>query len=877
MTTAPHHPLESGPIPGTVSGWASLVTRIQASLLQHALAPDRLLVLLPYAQLIEPARRAWAQEHPDGFSPRFETSRNWASAMAPWAPSPSDLSGDVARDRLMAEALVDRVVRSQRDTALRAELVARLTEAARQLAPLAAAVPPAQRAAWAQARQEALSAAPQWESVVSSLALAWVGNSGFPTDVLWASQAAPGVAADRLWLLEGFQDDPLGRALAERWGERAEVARLAVWLGEDGVSSSSAVLRVQACADTDEEARGAAARVICQVNAGAVPLALVANDRLLTRRISAMLQNAGLGLRDETGWKLSTTRAAAQLMSLLRAADPRARSDDVIDLLKQGAAWPADVVEALEMAMREQGLSAWRSVTAHPATVALLPDGLIGMLEGLHGARPLERWLDDLRAALSTCGLWTALCADPAGRQLIRVLRLDEGAGAELRQVGQALAGEGNRAASRIGLSPFTAWVRDVLESASFLPPGDADAPVVILPMAQLLGRGFVAAVVPGCDEVTLDPNPEPAGAWTAGQRSALGLPSREQLSQAAAGAWRAVLAVPQLDIFWRRQEGGEPLAASPLVLALEEFCPDLEVDASGLRPLSPKVALPPQPVAPDLLPSALSASAYQDLRDCPYRFFGLRQLRLAEPAELEVGPDQRDLGNWLHEVLKRFHEARQAARPGRDVDTGQLDRIGEAVAADMGLQTDEGDAGFLPYQAVWPALRDGYLDWLYGYEGQQDRPGPLFGQAEVELSASLPPWRLWGKLDRIDHQSSPEGRLPVVIDYKTESRQSTRERVKAPLEDTQLAFYAALLPDDNLRAAYLSITDGRAATASEGATQLFEQTQVLLARQRLREGLAHDLARIAEGQPLPALGEGSVCEFCAARGLCRKDFWGAM
>ena len=25
---------------------------------------------------------------------------------------------------------------------------------------------------------------------------------------------------------------------------------------------------------------------------------------------------------------------------------------------------------------------------------------------------------------------------------------------------------------------------------------------------------------------------------------------------------------------------------------------------------------------------------------------------------------------------------------------------------------------------------------------------------------------------------------------------------------------------------------------------------------------------------PLPALGEGSVCEFCAVRGLCRKDYW---
>ena len=42
----------------------------------------------------------------------------------------------------------------------------------------------------------------------------------------------------------------------------------------------------------------------------------------------------------------------------------------------------------------------------------------------------------------------------------------------------------------------------------------------------------------------------------------------------------------------------------------------------------------------------------------------------------------------------------------------------------------------------------------------------------------------------------------------------------------------------------------------------------------QLYEGMAHDLARIAAGEPLPALGEGSVCGWCDARGLCRKDFW---
>ena len=77
--------------------------------------------------------------------------------------------------------------------------------------------------------------------------------------------------------------------------------------------------------------------------------------------------------------------------------------------------------------------------------------------------------------------------------------------------------------------------------------------------------------------------------------------------------------------------------------------------------------------------------------------------------------------------------------------------------------------------------------------------------------------------------------------------------------------FFAAR---DPLRAAYLSLGEGTA-----GAAWL-EQTEVLAARDALREGLPHDMDRVAAGAPMPALGEGRACDFCAARGLCRKDFW---
>lgn len=861
-------------MPVAPDGWQAVVRRIEAALASGGGSPDRWLVLLPYAQLIDPARRAWAASHPTGFAPRFETTRNWAAGLAPWWPAPTDLSGDMARDSLVAEALVDRMARGQRDPALRAELVSRLVDAARQLVPLAAAVPPGQRAAWAERQRAALTPGPQWEALVASLALAWVGSAGYATDVLWSDRAAPGHAADRLWLLQGFQDDPLGQALAAHWVGRSEVFSLAKLLGVSE-STHDGALCLQACADPEDEARRAAATVIARVNERRVPLALVANDRLLVRRISAMLHAVGVPLRDDTGWKLSTTQAAARLMSLLRAADPRARTDDVLDLLKQGGIWPAGGVEALEQLAREHGLSSWRAVLRHAALAPLVPEGLTAMLESLQAARPLERWLDDLRSALEACGLWSMLCNDPAGQQVLQVLRLNEGASSELRQVGQALA-DGARPAPRMGLAAFSAWVRNVLESVSFLPRSDAEAPVTILPMAQLLGRGFAAVVMPGCDEVTLDPSPELPGPWTAAQRVALGLPTREQLSAAAQDAWTAALCAPSVDVLWRCQKDGEPLSPSPWVLAL----PDGESVAASAgshdlrRRLDPAPVPPPQPSAPALVPARLSASAYQDLRDCPYRFFALRQLRVSDAPELEAEPDQRDLGNWLHAVLKAFHEERGDQRPGREADAQRLDQIGDEVAAAMGLQGDATEAGFLPYQAVWPALREGYLDWLAGHEAQPGRPGPVFERAEAELAAELPPWRLWGKLDRIDRQDSPEGRLPLVIDYKTESRQKTEDRVRHPFEDTQLAFYTALLPDENLRAAYLSITDGRSASGKKGATHLIEQPFVLQARERLREGLVADLSRVAAGHPMPALGEGRVCEHCDARGLCRKDFW---
>lgn len=864
--------------------WAALIDRIAQGLEHRSVVASRALVLVPYAQLMDVGRRAWAQAHPSGFSPRFESSRNWAAGLQPFAPAATDLSGDMARDSLVAASLIDRVARGHADRALRPVLATRLVEAARQIGSLAAARPPEARAAWADTVRLALAGGAQvlqWESLIASLAVAWASSSSYPTDVLWTAWAEPGGAIDHLFVLQGFQPDPLAAALVERWGERATVLAI----HEAGASAGTP--RLHACGDAQDEAQRAAACVIERVNAGCRPVALVANDRLLVRQISAQLHGAGLSVRDETGWKLSTTHAAARLMSLLRAADPRARTDELLDFVQQTQVWPEAQLQQWERVLRRLGLAQAASALSHPLVQASVPAGLPALLAGLQAPRPLAGWLTDLAQGLRDAGWWDGLLVDAAGEQLVLVLRLGEGAARELAELEiglQDTAAEtpARGQAARLSLAAFTAWVRDALEGASFMVP-PADAPdAVILPMAQLLGRRFEATVVPGCDERHLPASPEPPGAWTPAQREALGLPGRAALTEAAQQAWDAVIRQPQIDLLWRTQDQGESVLPGPWLLMLQASQSGLASASPGdprqPRSLAPMASYRPAPSAGDLLPEAVSASAYQDLRDCPYRFFALRQLRLQDDDELEAEPDKRDMGIWLHAVLKAFHEERSGVQAAGEGDRERMDRLALSVADGLGLNAlADGDgsragegAGFLPFQASWPAVRDGYLAWLHGFEARGDRAGPRFAQAELPLRRPLDRYRLTGTLDRVDHQDSPEGVIPFVIDYKTEPRDTTKGRIRQPMEDTQIAFYAALLPDETVRAAYLSVTESRDAAA----TLLVEQTQVIAARDALLEGLVHDLDRVAAGHAMPALGEGKVCDFCAARGLCRKDFW---
>ncbi len=830
-------------------------------------------VLLPFAQLLPLARNAFAQA--GGWGPRIETTRTLAASLGPQAPAErGQITHDAAVDMLTAAQMM----RSQswgaawasRDARGFQQAVDQVVAASIEIARAAAAVAPAERPAhWARARE----------------LLAPVAGPGATARLLarvaleWASLAAA-PATDRLFTLR-----PSAWIVVQAGGPDALCASLLSGAPESALLidcdapddrpfsllGNEARPELAVCDSFEDEAACAAATVLAHLCRGEQPVALVAQDRVLVRRVRALLERERVGVIDETGWKLSTTRAAAQVMALLVAARSGARIDALFDWFRSGTTWSAPgqgaALAALESACRKQRVTslvalgraelAGAAAQLRAAASAVLRDF------GLPGRQPLHAWLSMLAAALQRCGAMPLLVADEAGRQVLVALRLDAAGSGGSVWVATA-------ASFALQFDEFIAWVDRVLEHETFLPAAGTGAQVAIVPLARAMLRPFAATVFPGADNKQLGARASPHALLNEAQMLALGLPGAAQCRSAELTAFGHALRTPRITFLRRRADGTEPLAASPLLerLALtlahsgRSLAPwqdpghDLEIDATPM--------LRSAPVAAGLLPGRLSASACEALRACPYRFFALYLLRLREEDELESEVEKRDYGTWLHRVLHHFHRDRRVpAEP--DDDLAQLRALARAGQIAQGLD----EAEFLPFAASFAAFAPRYVAWLH--EREAHGASWLSGETEIAMSPpELDGMVLHGVIDRVDVVLAEGAEVQQLIDYKTGHVSGLREKVIEPLEDTQLAFYAALARTQTtlpLSAIYLAV-DG---TSGIGEV---EHKHVETSAVALVQGLAHDLSRVRAGAGLPALGEGATCEFCAARGICRRDQW---
>jgi ATP-dependent helicase/nuclease subunit B len=840
--------------------WPRLAHAVRAAWRKQGIEPRDAVVLMPYANLLPVARAAFAQT--GDWQPRIETPATLADALGPpaaWAEQ--QVTGDMRIDGLQAQ----RMLAATEQGAGLAQTLAALAQA---LSQAQAAWPPEERAQrWQDLRDEMpplpAGAPGGVERGLLRAAIAWAAvHEQTPADRLWRHRFPA------LVVVQGGGEQGVAQALMNAAASAGTpVLRVMADLPADEAFEAVASLpppRSIVCDDAAHEAREAAWAVVEALEAGHKPVALVAQDRQIVRRIHAVLAERGWGVHDDTGWALSTTRAAARAVAVLRAVQAPASRDAQLDAMKAMAWSGGDLatLDALEQA--------WRNDRSPSPGAAALLERWQRQCAGLRDAQaqPLQGWLQVLAERFSP--LWLSLSADPAGRAVVQALWLDRTDAASAEPARQSAS------AMPLRWAALLAWAEQALEQAAYMPAPAAEPDVIITPLARTVLRPFGAVVFAACDERLGAASAAPM-AWPMALAEAHGLPHDGQRRERERAAFVQLLRQPRVVLLRRRSHAGEPMAPCRWVEQAQSARRRLGQALIAERAACARTAdvplqavPPPQPraLSADQVPERWSASLVEALRACPYRFFSRGVLRLGEAAELDLDWQKRDHGDWLHKVLYRFHLARPAARSLQE-DIAALLAAAQAESDVATGQLGRDGADLLPFEAGFASFAQHYVEWLQARDAQGWRYAKGEIARERVLPGLAPSAMLVGRIDRVDEHANQGFHL---IDYKTGGAAALKRKVREPLEDTQLAAYAALMqadvePTRPLQASYLALDD-RAAPESIEHRHASESARALM------QALPAEIARLREGAAMPALGEGNVCEFCEARGLCRRDHW---
>jgi ATP-dependent helicase/nuclease subunit B len=656
-------------------------------------------------------------------------------------------------------------------------------------------------------------------------------------------------------------------------------------------------LGLLAAEDAEAQATALDIRIRAWLLEGHTRIGVVTDDRRLARRLRALLERAGVDLDDPGGWALSTTRAAAALERWLEAVEEDFEYQPLMDVLKSPFVFPERPREThlftvyrleQDVMLREnipRGLTRMRnhllqrSRRLGPAgeRSAAAVGALLDDLE--EAAAPLRRLLDGLphparelivalRESLARIGMLTALEDDPAGRRLLEEF--------------DAMQADLRRRPLSMAWREFRTWLARVLETRHFR-PHPRPAPVRLMSLAETGLARFDALVIAAADREHL-PGHEPVRAlFNDGVRHALGLESWHVRVARQQGRFRRVLqAAPRVLITWQRERDGGPQRPAPWVELIDAFHrlawgaplrdaaleawqddPRALVASPDTAPLPAPPRRPAPVLPPAFLPSKLSASAHQDLVDCPYRFYAARGLGLAPPEELAEALSKADYGERIHLCLQAFHGGvagipgpwrgtlDEAARPRAE---SLLVEISEAVFR-RDLEDNFMHRGWL---ARWRALIPGYLDWALARGAEWQVEGteaklqqPFAGQLTLK-----------GRLDRVDRGASGA----AVIDYKTGKPPAQTEVDTG--EAVQLPTYALLLPEA-IRVEYLHLDRDRVAPGA-----CLEGDALVQLRDAVGERLLRLVERLRTGTPMPAWGDEQACRHCAMAVLCRRGTW---
>ena len=656
--------------------------------------------------------------------------------------------------------------------------------------------------------------------------------------------------------------------------------------------------------------------------AGKKNIALVAQDRLAARRARALLSRLGsaLRIRDETGWKLSTTRAAAAFNSwleLIRAPKEGPSASTLLEFLqnpyfdlphslnKPPEACIGLLAQLEDILIASQAKCGWETflmaierANKHAASNGGSPNeyliDLIKFVRRLHIAWQhlsvdCSSAYDLLQKNLIETGMAGSLECDAAGKQLLEVLdsfNLSRGVYSNLK----------------MRLPEWLSLLKTVIEEATYEEAGkEAQATLSILPLSSTRLRQFDAVVLVGCDEQQLPAFSEPPLFFSDTLNRYLKSSTvAAQYVQQARDLSQLLVSCKQVDLLWQsKSKSGEPLRPSAWIQRLQTQLKDWkaievrpETYAGKSQPLQMSVSVPDKNLA---IPVTVSPSAYKALRDCPYRYYVSSLLGLRKAKEFEEGFDASLAGQTLHALLKTFFQALKTEdeKSHSPIHDGADARRQWMIEHLMKCSENEferliaGDARVLGTLRDWQKQIPSFVDWQI----QRESEGWRYHDAELTvgftLSLSDPDGvqrdiRIAGRADRFDiHQS--DSTAAAVIDYKNQKMKKIVDRAENILDDPQLLIYARAASENAVAAHIPGRVVGQAAWVSLRAdldkgedkcirAYAVENMPELMAE--FSEQITQDLNTLWARKPMQAFAPDSVCQYCEARGICRKGMW---
>ena len=608
-------------------------------------------------------------------------------------------------------------------------------------------------------------------------------------------------------------------------------------------------------------------------------VALVAQDRVVARRVRAMLERRGIAVRDESGWTFSTTAASTVVMRWLNmvsqdghyrllqdllhsthlcadwSAEKRARACATLERLVRRTNWVSGFKELVRVTQQARDVDT-QGVAAALELAQRFHD------EAARFPRQRQRfveWMTHLKDSLSGFGMLQSLQQDAAGVQLLEIL--------------EQLTMDAQHAAGRLSFSEWMHALDHQFEEATFMESED-DGAVRITQLSMTRLRSFDAVLMVGADREHL-PFLKTSSFFGDSVRASLGLPTRQdQLALMHRDLAELLTRTPMACITWRNENAGErnPLAAPLQRLdVFHQLAWGSSLIATPLadvplqHPTSP--ATMPAPALPATrVPETMSASGYGRLMACPYQFFADAVLGLGHEDAVSETVDKRDYGQWVHAILHRFHSKNESILAlGRTAAIEQLLQHSRRVFEGQDSPDEEWRAWRLRWETRVPAV----IDWMLRWEEQGWRYTEGETKRDVLLGQHTPGQvKLKGTLDRVDRRINPESGEPelAILDYKLKNARTIRRADIDAGEDVQLPVYTLLTQETVNYAAYLTL-DGDA----PDQVRCDHPNELAL---KVGERLVDVMKALREGVVLPAHGDEDTCRLCHFGGLCRRDHW---